>query len=83
MATDTSQISDYQTILKVVHSWTPTVRVMLMQDVLRSLQPELGGSRPRRATLGTALGMLANDQPAPSDADVARWLDEHRIRKYG
>jgi len=34
---------------------------------------------PKRNTLEKALGLLATDQPAPSDEKVQRWLDEHRI----
>jgi hypothetical protein len=73
----------YGTVLQAVREWTPAMRFMLLQDVLRTLEPEIDRARPRRATLHEALGLLATDQPAPSDAEVARWLDEHRLQKYG
>ena len=38
---------------------------------------------PRRHTLDDALGLAHTDGPAPSDEDVERWLDEHRMEKYG
>ncbi len=39
--------------------------------------------RPRRNTLEKALGLLATGQSAPSDVQVAQWLHEHRMEKYG
>lgn len=41
-------------------------------------QPHL---RPQ--TLSQALGLLATDQPAPTDAEVEQWLAEVRLEKYG
>lgn len=38
---------------------------------------------PKRDTLSAALGLASTDKPAPSDEDVARWLDERRMEKYG
>lgn len=38
---------------------------------------------PERHTLEAALGLAATDKPAPSDEEVERWLDEHRMEKYG
>ena len=40
-------------------------------------------SQPRHKTLQEALGLLAKGGPAPSDAEIQQWLDEHRIEKYG
>ena len=37
---------------------------------------------PRPRTLSQALGLLATDQPAPTDADVEKWLTEARLEKY-
>ena len=39
-------------------------------------------TRPRRNTLDKAWGLLATDRPAPSDAEVEQWLNEHRMEKY-
>jgi hypothetical protein len=82
MEMEMSHSTDYQTILKVIHSWAPAMRLMLMQDVLSSLQPQPSSSRPRRTTLHVALGLLATEDPPPSDGDIAQWLDEHRLEKY-
>jgi hypothetical protein len=39
-------------------------------------------TRPRRNTLDKAWGLLATDQPAPSDAEIQRWLDERRAERF-
>jgi Arc/MetJ-type ribon-helix-helix transcriptional regulator len=36
-----------------------------------------------QATVSTASGLLATNQPAPNDEEITRWLAEHRSEKYG
>jgi hypothetical protein len=36
-----------------------------------------------RNTLERARGLLAADHSPPSDGEVARWLEERRIQRYG
>lgn len=36
-----------------------------------------------RQTLAQARGLLASRQTAPSDEEVARWLDERRSERFG
>ncbi len=77
----TDQLLTYETILDAVERWPSAKRITLIQDVLRTLAPRSG---PRRHdTLEAALGLLVNDKRAPSDADIQRWLDAHRMEKYG
>ena len=77
------ETTTYETVLNTVRQWPPDRRFALVQDVLNTLTPEVKPSRPRRKTLEKALGLLATSQPAPSDAEIKRWLDEHRMEKYG
>jgi hypothetical protein len=37
----------------------------------------------QRGSLRNLVGLLATDQPPPTDEEVERWLDEHRMEKYG
>jgi hypothetical protein len=74
---------DYETIIETVHNWPPSRRLHLVQDVLRSLASDMEPQRPRRNTLERALGLLANERPAPSDEEIQQRLDEHRVEKYG
>jgi hypothetical protein len=72
----------YESVLRVVHTWPATKRYLLIQDLLKTIEPqEQEGNRPD--TLRQALGLLVTDQPAPGDEDVARWLHERRTEKYG
>ncbi len=55
---------------------------MLLQDILKSLKTEWIRRTPRQKTLETALGLLARKGPAPTDEEVKKWLEEHRLQKY-
>jgi hypothetical protein len=74
---------NYKAIIEIVRGWPPASRFSLVQDVLKTLAPEVENSRSKRNTLEKALGLLATSQSAPSDAEVQQWLDEHRMEKYG
>jgi hypothetical protein len=37
----------------------------------------------QRGSLRNLVGLLATDQPPPTDEEVERWLEEHRMDKYG
>ncbi len=73
---------DYETLLKVVRDWPPARRIAFMQEVLQTFAPSETSELRHRATFDRALGLLAGDQPPPSDAEVARWLDERRGKHY-
>lgn len=73
----------YDGIVRIVYSWPIHQRFALVQDVLKTLEPQGQSNRPRKDTLRQALGLLATAQPAPSDFDIEQWLDEHRSEKYG
>lgn len=78
----TSPTLEYATIVQTIRSWPPAQRVRLLQDVLQTLVPLETGAPLQRSTLPQALGLLKTDQPPPSDAEVAQWLDEHRTERY-
>lgn len=74
-----SENVNYEDILAAVQQWPAPQQIALVQDVLKTLEL----ARPRQATLSRALGLLATNQPAPTDEEVKQWLDEHRMEKYG
>jgi hypothetical protein len=80
---DVVDTADYNTILQIVRDWPPRQRFNLVQEVLKTLTPEETSKRPQRRTLDQALGLLATDRPAPTDAEIAQWLDERRVERYG
>ena len=79
----TRETISYETVLNTVRQWPLDRRFALVQDVLSTLAPKVLPPQPRPKTLEKALGLLATSQPAPSDAEIKQWLDEHRMEKYG
>ena len=77
------EAAEYETLLKIITAWPPAKRVRLIQDVLKTLAPMMEEARPRRKTLHIAEGLLATDQPPPTDEQIEQWLDERRMEKYG
>jgi hypothetical protein len=74
----------YEDIFNTVREWPAAQRFTLVQDVLRTLAPEMELQRvPREKTLEKALSLVPLNQPAPTDEEVKQWLDEHRMEKYG
>jgi hypothetical protein len=53
---------------------------VLASKILQSLETE--PTRPKKS-LRDLVGILATDQPPPTDEDVERILEEERMRKYG
>lgn len=79
----TVEVTNYKAVIEIVRDWPAASRLSLVQDILKTLALEVENSRPKHNTLEKALGLLAIDQPAPSDTDVQQWLNEHRMEKYG
>ncbi len=72
----------YTSVLHIVRTWPARQRYLLVQDLLKTLEPK---AEPIQAedTLSLARGLLATGKPAPTDEEVAQWLEEHRLEKYG
>lgn len=73
----------YEGVLKIVSQWPTAQQIALVEDVLRTISSRVEPPRQRRRTLDQALGLLANDRPAPTDEEIEQWLDERRMEKYG
>ena len=83
MALKTESIPSCETMIKIIRAWPTAQRFTLIQDVLSTLAPYVRAVSPRQPTLPQALGLLATNRPAPSDAEIAQWLDERRHERYG
>lgn len=71
-------------ILDAVSSWPVEERLELISRLLESVRPSAERRRSERTlALQRLRGLLANDKPAPTDEEVATWLDERREQKYG
>ena len=73
---------NYESVLSLVRQWPTSQQMALVEDVLKTISPRVESPGNRQKTLSKALGMLATTQPAPTDEDVERWLDERRMEKY-
>jgi hypothetical protein len=78
----TQNPNEYRQVLTTVYRWSPAERIALIQDLLNTLAPAVQRTTPTIKTLDLALGLLADDRPAPSDEEVAKWLEEHRQKKF-
>jgi hypothetical protein len=74
---------DYTRLLKTINKLPRQQRFSLVQEVLTTLAQDAESNLQKRNTVSRALGLLAVEgRPAPTDAEVDRWLDEHRAEKY-
>lgn len=75
---------DRETILRVVRHWPINEQIALADAILADARTATGQVlRPPTVPSAALRGILSNDQPAPSDEEVARMLDEERMKKYG
>jgi len=74
--------AEYERIMAQIKRWPPDHRLTLVRDVLNTL-PAIPAQPRRSPTLHVALGLLATDQPAPTDETIQQWLRERRLEKYG
>lgn len=76
-------------VLERINAWPVAARPMLALKVLESLdRPDQAMvESPRPAPRGRPVedlrGLAAGPKPPPDDDDVKRWIDEHRMGKYG
>ena len=57
-------------------------RLSLATRILRSLEQDAGDERPPKRTLADLVGIMASDQPPPTDAEVDQILEEERERRF-
>jgi hypothetical protein len=80
---NTPQAPEYVSVLEKVRSWPPELRLTLAEDLLRSLYPEVRPPGRRGIPADQVVGIGAGKGPPPDDDTVKRWLQEHRLEKYG
>ena len=73
---------DRETILRAIDELPADEQLSLAQAILQRLSSH-ASSLPQQPSWRQMVGLASNGQPAPSDEQVAQWLDEHRTEKYG
>ena len=73
---------EIESIIESVKPWPEEDRVALAYLILRDMRKKTRELAPRH-TLARALGVAKGTSTPPDDATVRKWIDEHRMRKYG
>lgn len=80
---------DRETVLRTIQTWPLTEQMALVQTILhrataRLAEAPASAQLPQRPSWREMAGLAAvPGQEPPSDEQVAQWLDEHRMEKYG
>lgn len=83
MIVSVAQSPEYADVLGRVRSWSPEMRLSLAEELLRSLHPVVRPSGPRGVPAEQVRSIGAGKGPPPDDETVERWIEEHRMEKYG
>lgn len=82
--------SDREAVLKVIETWPAEDQMMLAQMIWeRVVSWRASQAQPFEDPVGTPstwdalYGIASNGQTPPTDEEVAQWLGEHRMEKYG
>lgn len=81
-AAESTELAD---VLNRVRTWPVANRIELVKQVLETLTPAAPEPSPllRGPSAAEIMEAFKTDQPAPDDATVRQWIDEHRMEKYG
>ncbi len=84
----TAEATELTDVLNRVKNWPTTLRITLCaksSSLVDKAEPP--PAPPLRKTRGLSAaevrGLLKTDRPPPDDETVERWIDEHRMEKYG
>lgn len=70
-------------VLQQVQGWPIPMRIELASQILETVQNTPKKTLPRGPSAAEVAARFQSTKPAPDDETVERWLDEHRIAKYG
>jgi hypothetical protein len=84
----TAEASELTDVLDRVKTWPPTLRITLARKILESLDKAQAPQAPpppktRGLSAAEIRRLLKTDRIPPDDETVERWIDEHRMEKYG
>ncbi len=86
----TAEATELTDVLNRVKTWPTTLRITLAREILESLDKAEAEGPPHRPPRRHAdyrrrksAAWFKTDRPPPDDETVKRWIDEHRMEKYG
>lgn len=80
---------DHDAILATIRKWPREAQLALARDILdTALAPaeesQVGDEAAHsQGSWRNLIGLLATDQPPPTDEEIERWREEWRMEKYG
>lgn len=77
-----SQAADPEAILRAIEGRTLEDQVALADRILQRARTLPPPPLPH-LSWHQMIGIAATGKPAPSDEEVAQWLDDYRTQKYG
>jgi hypothetical protein len=81
------EMNEFAELIRRVQAWPAPLRITLARRILETLEspPVEQPTRtlPRGPSAAEIAAMFKTDKPAPDDATVKQWIDEHRMEKYG
>ena len=79
-----AETNDIAEVVQKVRSWPAGMRIVLARRILETLEGTDAPARlPRGPSAAEVVALLKAEKPAPDDATVKQWIDEHRMEKYG
>ena len=81
----TTETNDIAEVVGRVQGWPVPMRIALARQILETLEGVrcAPAKLPRGPSAAEVAAKFKTDSPAPDDATVEQWLDEHRREKYG
>jgi hypothetical protein len=80
----TAEATELTDVLNRVKTWPTTLQITLAHKILESLDNAATATAKVRGLKAVEIqGLLKTDRPPPDDETVERWIDEHRMEKYG
>lgn len=78
---------DRERILEAIRDWPVDEQTLLAREILERVREASVAVPIKEPPLAPPnskglAGLLATDQPPPTDEEVERWLDEHRMERY-
>jgi hypothetical protein len=73
---------EIEAVAEQVKPWPAEERTALAYRILHDARTRTRQPAPRN-TADEAFGIASGDSPPPDDATVRRWMEEHRLEKYG
>lgn len=74
---------DRDAILRAIRAWPPSEQLALAREIWTHLGAPVVEEPTLPPSSRDLAGLISNGQTPPTDEEVAQWLDEHRMEKYG